>query len=152
MLTPAYLAVNGTPLVILAVTVLLRRRREKLLGNVGYARSRSAAKMAKKRLARARSLADSDNAGDFYAEIYQALTSYVADKLNISPHGLTTESIQQVLRDNNADERLITDTADIIGSCEFARFAPAQMSRQDMEQTLVEAERIMIGIEGVKFA
>ena len=152
LLTPAYLAVNGTPLIFLALTVLLRRRREKLLGNVGYARSRGAAKVAKKRLGRARSLAGTENVGDFYAEIYQALTSYIADKLNISPHGLTTESIQQLLRDNGADEQLIADTVAIIGSCEFARFAPAQISRQDIDRALTEAERIMIGIEGVKFA
>ena len=50
---PIYIAVNGLPLAILAGLILIRKRREKIHANLGYARSRSALRMARKRLSKA---------------------------------------------------------------------------------------------------
>ena len=52
--TPTYWAVNATPVLALLATVLVRRRRERLQGDIGYARARQASKAAKRRLAQAR--------------------------------------------------------------------------------------------------
>jgi hypothetical protein len=150
LLTPLYLIVNGLPVVVLAAMVLIRRHREKLAADVGYARSRKASKIARRRLARAKSMAKVEQAGEFYAEIYTALTSYIADKFNISPHGLTTESIAELLQAKGADEALIQDVADLIQKCDFARFAPASMTREDIDQSLAMAEQTMTRIEGVE--
>ncbi|MEA3297509.1 MAG: BatD family protein [candidate division Zixibacteria bacterium] len=152
LFTPLYIVVNGLPIIILAGSVLIRRRRERLAGDAGYARARGAAKMARKRLAKASSLAHVDQVSEFYAEIYQTLTSYIADKLNISPHGLTTDHIAELLRAQSADERLIEDVLKIIGACDFARFAPTSLGQQDIDRSLSEAEEVMIRIEGVRFA
>ncbi len=152
LLTPLFLVVNSLPVLLLAGTVLLRRRREKLLADVGYARARGAARVARKRLAKAKALAQVQCAGEFYAEVYQVLTSYIADKLNISPHGLTTESIAELLRQRAADDKLVADVSRVIEECDFARFAPASLTQQDIDRSLEQVEAVMIGIEGVRFA
>lgn len=148
---PLYLIANGLPVLFLAGMILVRFRREKLAGDIGYARSKAAAREAKRKLARAKSIAKVESVNDFYLEIYTALTSYIADKMNISPHGLTTESVKQMLTDRDADESIIDKLIQSMQKCDFARFASSAISQQDIDKALVEAEEVMILIDGVKF-
>ena len=151
LLTPAYIFVNGLPLVVLAGLVIVRKRRERLAADVGYARARTASKAAHKRLSKARSLARQETLSEFYAELNLVLAAYIADKLNISPHGLTTESIKFLLEEKQAGEALVNDIIAVIKQCNFARFAPSSLSKSDMENSLLKVEQIMAGIEGVNF-
>lgn len=146
-----YVAVNAASVLLLVVAVFARVRREKLAGDVGYARSRGASKQARKRLAHAKSLARAETAGEFYAESSQVVLSYVADKLNVSPHGLTTDSVTGLLKGRGAEEVLINDTTKFLSHCDFARFAPSSVDGSDIEQTLKQAEDLMVRMEGVKF-
>ncbi len=147
-----FIIVNLVPLLGMITTIVVRRHREKIAADTGRVRARGAAKVAKKRLARARSLARTETVEEFYVEIYRALTSYFADKLNISPHGLTTESIRQGLIEQGAPSDLIESYTGVISRCDYARFAPANITQADIEQTLKESEEVIIKIEGVKFA
>ena len=150
ILTPLYILVNGLPVLALAALVLIRRHRDKLAKDIGYARSRQADKLARKRLARARSMAFTDRTGEFYAEIHSALSSYVADKFNLSPHGLTTERIAELLQTGAADQTLVANVTDLMARCDYARFAPSASSQEAINRDLSQAEQIMISIEGMK--
>ena len=148
---PIYIAVNGLPLAILAGLIVIRKRREKLQANVGYARSRSALRMARKRLSKARKLSNTETVQDFYAELNSALVSYIADKLNISPHGLTTDKVRELLSEREAREELIADIIDTIQKCDYARYALSTIEQEDIDASLKTVEEVMVGIEGVKF-
>ncbi len=150
LLTPIYLMVNGVPVLALVTMLLIRRHRQRMATDVGYARSRKAGKLARRRLSRARSMARVDQARGFYAEIYTALTSYVADKYNVSPHGLTSERIRELLQTRAADESLVPDVTDVLNQCDFARFAPAAVTQEEISAALKRSEEIIIRIEGVK--
>ena len=149
--SPLYWVANSLPVLALAGSILMRRRREKLSGDIGYARSRAASKMARKRLAKARSIARVDKVGQFYAEIYSALTSYIADKLNISPHGLTTDKVKELLSERHADDNLTGDFISAMQQCDFVRFAPSSITQEDIDRSLQRAEDIMVAMEGLKF-
>jgi len=151
LFSPAYVAVNGFPVLILAVMIALRKRREKLAGDIGYARARAASRMARKRLSRARAQARTETAGEFYAEIYTALISYIADKVNTSPYGLTTDRIKQLLAGKSVDDTVIDKVVQLMQSCDFARYAPSEVSQEDIGKALVEAEKIMVFLEGIRF-
>ncbi|MDF1545408.1 MAG: BatD family protein [bacterium] len=150
--TPLYLIVNSVPVLILAGLVLVRRRRERLDGNIGLARSRSASSKARKQLTRARSLANEADAEQFFAEISSALTSYIANKLNISPHGLTMDGLEQILRERSAEESLISEMQSVLTKCDFARFASSSIRKEEIDQTLSLAEQLIIRLEGVNLA
>ena len=152
IVTPLYLLVNGLPVLVLAGTIVIRRHRQRLAGNIAYARSRGASRQAKKRLATARKLADKATVTEFYAEISRALTSYIADKLNISPNGLTIDSIEQRLRGKSTDDAFILDVQSILQQCDFARFAPASLTDEDINTSLKKAEQVMTMLEGIRFA
>jgi len=151
LFTPLYLALNGAPILLLLVFVSVRRWRHKLNGDVGYARARTAGKTAKKRLARANSLASVDTAGEFFAEINAALTQYIADKLNISPYGLTSDLIKDLLEERSADENLVRDVIELLRQCDFARFAPGSVSQSDLDTALIKARSVMTAIGGIRF-
>ena len=146
-----YLAVNATPVLALLMTVLVRRRREKLTGDIGYARARRASKEARRRLARARKLAAVNTSSDFYAEISQAVLAFIGDKLNISPHGLTNDKITELLGTRGADPQLIEDTIAFLERCGFARYAPSTTEQANIERSLSNAEDLMVRMEEVRF-
>jgi hypothetical protein len=149
--SPLYLMVNAAPVLALMVTVLLRRRREKLSGDVGYARSRRASREARRRLTRAGQLANVSTSEQFFGESGQALLSFIGDKLNVSPHGLTGDRIRELLDDHSADPKLVQDILAFLDRCSFARYAPASVSQSDIDQALADAEKLMIRLEEVQF-
>jgi len=149
--SPLYLMVNAAPVLALMVAVLLRRRREKLSGDIGYARSRRASREARRRLARAAQLATVSTSEQFFGESGQALLSFISDKLNVSPHGLTSDRIQDLLVDHSADPKLVQDILAFLDRCSFARYAPASVSQSDIDQALADAEQLMMRLEEVRF-
>jgi hypothetical protein len=151
LFTPLYLVVNGVPVLLLLGFVTARQWREKRNGNAGHARARAAGKIARKRLARAKSLASVATTGEFFAEINAALTQFIADKLNISPYGLTNDGIRQLLKDKSADETLVVEAMELLQQCDFARFAPGSVSQSDLDTALAKARNVMTAIGGVRF-
>jgi hypothetical protein len=151
LLTPAYMAVNATPLCVLAGVLLMRRRREKLTADIGYTRARRAGKMAKKRLSRARSLAAVETSAEFFAELHLALAAYLADKMNVSRHGLTTDGIKDLLTERDAPVELVADVSEMMRQCDYARFASSSITREEIDKALGDMEQIMTGMEGVNF-
>ncbi|MDD3732047.1 MAG: BatD family protein [candidate division Zixibacteria bacterium] len=149
--TPLYMVINGLFVVSFVSLLVLRLHREKMTGNIGYARSRKASRMAQKRLTRARSLAKVEKISEFYAEISLALLAYIADKLNISPHGLTSDRVTALLKEKGADDALVEDTLALLHKCDFARFAPATLNQEDINQSLENTRQIMVKMETVKF-
>ncbi|MFZ1685106.1 MAG: BatD family protein [Candidatus Zixiibacteriota bacterium] len=152
LFNPLYLLVNALPIAVLAGLIVVRKRKERMSTDVGWARSRGASKMAKKRLAKARSLANVSQVREFYGELSLALTAYIADKLNISPYGLTSDQIADLLRQKGSDEQLVTESVAFLRTCDFARFAPANLNQSDITTALATAEQLMVRIEGVRFA
>ncbi len=149
--SPVYLVVNALPVLVMIGMVVARRRRERLAADVGYARSRAAWREARRRLARAKSIASVDKASEFHAEISLALISYIADKLNISPYGLTSERLAELLAGRSDDEELVPDMLRFLQECDFARFAPSTITDEKIDRALKMAEEIMVRIGGVKF-
>lgn len=150
--SPLYLVVNGLPIVALVGLIVARKRRERLVGNVGLARARGAGRMARKRLSRARSMANLQSYREFYGELSLAVIAYVADKLNVSPHGLTSDQLSDILRTRQVAESLIDETVGFLRQCDFARFAPATPSTDDLVKALATAEQVMVKMEEARIA
>jgi hypothetical protein len=146
-----YLTVNAIPVLALMATVAFRRRREKLSGDVGYARARRASKEARRRLSKAKSLATEATSSEFFVESSQAVLSFIGDKLNISPHGLTNDKITILLQERGDDAGLIRDTISFLDRCGFARYAPSATGQHDIDEVLKDAENLMVRMEEVRF-
>ena len=130
------------PLVAVAGALALRRHRDRLEGDVAYARIRRASRMAKKRLAKARGLASGDPR-DFHAEVAGALQGLVADKLNIAEAGLVREEAGRIAAERGASLRTLERLFACLDDCDRQRFAPAGAEREPPERVLERAAAIM---------
>jgi hypothetical protein len=148
---PYFLVLNGIPILLLAVVLVGQSRRRRLATDIGYARSRLAKKKARKRLAVARKLTDSGKPDKFYYEIRQALFSYVADKLNVSPHGLTSDRVLDIISESGAGEELIKETDDLLKRADFAQYSSVDVDKDQIQNSLQAAEKIMVELEGIDF-
>jgi hypothetical protein len=147
---PYFLAINIAPILMLAIVWISRRRSEKLAGDVAYARSRRAKKMSRRRLKSARQSAGAGEPAKFYSEIRLALFSYIADKKNISPHGLTGDQVMDILNSSGAGEELIGLVSKLLKQADFAQYSSSGVSRTDIDQSLDLAEQVLIRLEGIK--
>lgn len=151
LFSPLYVALNALPVVLLAGVIIIRKRREKLTMDVGYARSRSARKMAQRRLGRARKLKDAGQPDEFYAELRQAVLSYVADKTNRSPHGFTSDMLMDLLQEKGAGEEILGDVRELFRRADFAQYSSATVSSAEQNaDSLQRAENLLIKLEGTR--
>lgn len=130
------------PLVAAGGALVLRRHRDRLEGDVAYARVRRANRMAKKRLARARGLASGDPR-EFYAEVAGALQGLLADKLNIAEAGLVREEAGRIAARRGVSPGTLARLFACLDDCDRQRFAPAGADREPPEKVLERAAAIM---------
>ncbi len=130
------------PLAAVGGAMVLRRHRDRLEGDVAYARVRRADRMARKRLARARSLADGDPR-EFYAEVAGALQGLLADKLNIAEAGLVREEAGRNAARRGVSAETLARLFACLDDCDRQRFAPAGADREPPERVLDRAAAIM---------
>jgi len=141
--SPLFLILAVIPLIALAAGIVDVRRRNRLSGDIRYARLRRAKAVARKRLRKAEKLLLGDDHIAFYAEVSAMILDYVADKFNLSPHGLTTDRVDELLREKNVEETLRNDTLAVLKEADFGRFAGAAQEA-DMRQNLFEKARAVI--------
>ncbi len=130
------------PLVAAGGALVLRRHRDRLAGDVAYARVRRAGRMAKKRLARARRVA-ADDPRAFYAEVAGALEGLLADKLNIAEAGLVRNEAGRVAARRGATQETLDRLFACLDDCDRQRFAPVGADREPPEDVLARAAAIM---------
>ena len=124
-----------------------RRHRARLEGDVAYARRRRSRSEAQQRLGRAKGLMASGDSAGFHGEVHRSLAQFVADRTNLSVAGLTADHIGAVLVGHGVDAQVIAGVQDVFGQCDQARFAPGQISAEQMQALFAQAEDLIGALE-----
>lgn len=114
------------PLIAVVVLIILLRRKIKENSNSTLVKHRRANKQAIQRMKRAKEFMDNDKKSEFYEEVMKALWGYISDKLNIPVSELNKENINAKMTSCGVSEDLSNSFINVLNSCEFARFAPAE--------------------------
>ncbi|PLX00496.1 MAG: hypothetical protein C0593_00760 [Marinilabiliales bacterium] len=122
-----YLLIIVIVLVNTGVFVILSIRRKKQADIVGM-KNRKATKLAKRRLKLAEKLLNESKVEQFYEEVSSALWGYMSDKLNIPTAYLNTEKVKLRLDERGLDTVLSEKFFEIVSHCDYARFAPGDLS------------------------
>jgi hypothetical protein len=146
----SYMVLNGLPVLLLAAIIVQDRRRRKLKSDIGYARSRAAKKLARKHLSAAGRLAQSNQTAAFYAEVRRAIFSYVADKLNISAHGLTGDRLLEIFTEANIDSNIIERARELLKRADFAQYSSAPAPQEQINESLILAEELLMKLQEAK--
>ena len=135
------------PMFILFVAVGLKKRNDKLAGNVALLRYRKAQKVAKNRLKKAKKLMLENNYKEFYTEVSLALFGYLEDKFHIAKAEFTIERALDELRKLEVEESLISDVKQAAENCEFIRFAPGAEKSAAMQNMYDQLIVVIIDVE-----
>ncbi|MDR1371247.1 MAG: BatD family protein [Dysgonamonadaceae bacterium] len=114
------------PTLLFIIFFIIYRKQAAENSNIALVRTKKANKVASKRLKLAGKLLKENRKEEFYDEVLKAVWGYLSDKLNIPVASLTKDNVEVELGKYGIDESLITRFMDILNTCEFARYAPAQ--------------------------
>ena len=140
--TAGFWVVLLLPVVAVGGAVAVRRHRDRIEGDVAYARLRRAGRMARKRLARARSLASGDPRA-FHAEVAGALEGLLADKLNVAEAGMVRDEAGRLAAERGVSPETLERLFACLDDCDRQRFAPQGADREPPERVLERAAGLM---------
>ena len=140
---PFFWVILLAPLAAVGGAAGVRRHRDRLHGDIAYARSRRASRVARKRLAEARKLAGGEDVRAFYAETGHALEGFLADKLNIAAAGMIRDEVRERLRTMGIGEEAAEPCLECLEECDRQRFAPPTASPGERARFLGQVEAAM---------
>ena len=135
------------PLLCLLGAVGYRRHQMRLKGDVAYARARRARRVSRKRLAQAQVHLDQGAGQEFYPAVGQALTGYVADKLNVAQAGMVSQEVKESLRARGVSEESLAGYFDCLRICDLKQFAPSSSGREEMRDLMAGAREALTRME-----
>ena len=142
-----FVAAHVLPLLALFVSMAAERRRRRLSGDVGYARSSRALRKAQRGLDRGRKCLVSGDVEGTYAALSEATEGYLADKMNVSRAGLTTEVVVDHLESKGVDADEIASVSRLLVTCDAARFGAATMSADAARNAIEDVHGVLGGLE-----
>lgn len=146
--SPLFITFLALPLAALVGGMIDVKRRRRLSTDIGYARLRRADAVAKKRLKKAAELLAGTNDAAFYAEISGMVLQYIADKFNLSAQGLTTDRVDELLKEASASDSLREETLNVVRLADFGRFAGGAGAEVTKEMLFEKVRNVIIGLEG----
>ncbi len=112
-------ACTGAAPAIYLLCFALVRYRDRVRGDQGFARRRSARRTALSRIAQAAR----DNGSNTAAAVSAALTGYVADRCNLPPGGVTRADAVRQLRSRAVPAEVVDQVDALLSHCESAQYA-----------------------------
>ncbi len=103
-----------------------KKRKDSL--NIDRVKMRRANKQAKKRLKVAEKLIKDGKREEFFDEVMRALWGYLSDKLTLPLSELTKDNAKSEMIKHNISEETANEFMALLDECEFARYAPADIS------------------------
>lgn len=116
------------PLLIFITAFVTYRKQIKADADITLTKTRKANKVASKRLKLAQRYLKQNNKESYYEEISKALWGYLSDKLSIPLAYLTKDNVESELVGHNVAPELIKELLHILDTCEYARYAPTQVT------------------------
>ena len=146
--TTAYWLSLLIPFAICVAGMLLNRRRIKARADLARVKSKTANKMARRRLKAAAAAMTAGDSGRFYQEVLTAAWGYVSYKLNLPASALNRDNISEHLNRRGASAEMILQFIEVLDRCEYARYAPGSDAGQEMEKLYNAAATIITRLNG----
>jgi tetratricopeptide (TPR) repeat protein len=137
-----FLLWQPVPLALFAAAVWYDRRRQRLSGDMRYARFSRAGKEARRGLTTAAQALTRGDRQRFYDAVSRTMQEYLAAKLDLPPGGIDTQAV----RTRGVPDDCAGRIADFFTTCEHVRFAPGA-DDGDMRGTLALAQDVIKRLE-----
>ena len=135
------------PFAAFLVIIIVYRKQAIANANMAHVKTKKAGKIATRRLKVAKQKIKADDKAGFYDEMLKAIWGYLSDKLMMPVSELSKENVATELASRQVSEELVTKCVDLLGQCEFARYAPSLSGATDVKDYYERAEELMEELE-----
>lgn len=133
-----FFALTLIPLVVFVALFVVYRKKLADAANMSRVKMRKANKMATRRLKQAAKFIKMNKREAFFDEVMRALWGYLSDKLTLPLSVLTKDNAKEEMMRHNISSAVADEFMQLLDSCEFARYAPADIS-ESMESVYSKA-------------
>lgn len=126
---------------------LMIRAREKTASGSGRYRSRRALSQAEKKLKDTESLAQPDQAQEFFSRVSRIVKEYVGDKIDTAGASLTAAEMGDILRGRGVTEEILAEVVSFLERCEAGCFAPQGAAGEELRTFPQTAHTLMKKLE-----
>ena len=144
------------PAALLAAVFVFSKRREELERDTAKARRQRAPKSARLGLARAEQALGQKDRRAFFEALWEALSSYFGDRLNLSPGEVSGDHVMSVFRTRGLKQEYLDDIRLLVETCERERFGGRISSEMTVEEKargeelLTRIGRLLKACEGIR--
>jgi len=133
---PWFIAIQILPIILIALVAATKKKHEISMKDVAGTRYRKAMKGAQHHLKEAAKALKKSTSTEFFPALARSISTYLANRLNISAAGITSDQIRQLFEDKNIPLEHVNEILDILQQCDYARFAPEQAGIEDKQELL----------------
>ena len=137
-----FLFAQTLPLIAFFGVLIYQKRKDKLTGDISYARQRHAPRKAKKGLDAAKKLAGAGQTRAFCDVIFKTMQEYIGDQFALPSAGITSEVVA-ALQKHGVKEDVQDKLRDFFESCDSVRYASEEISQEEMQRLLALTEESM---------
>lgn len=137
-----FLFAQTLPLIAFVGVLIYQKRKDKLTGDISYARQRHAPRKAKKGLEAAKKLAGAGQTRTFCDVIFKTMQEYIGDQFALPSAGITSEVVA-ALQKHGVKEDVQDKLRDFFESCDSVRYASEEISQEQMQRLLTLTEESM---------
>jgi hypothetical protein len=139
----AHFAWLFTPLLVIPLFILFRRRKDARERDVEGARVKKANRLARKYLSQAKKALGEKE--EFYVALEKALHNYLKAKLKIETSEFAKDKIRSLLTEKKVDPAAVDGFIALLQNCEMARYSP--FSQVQMEQDYQKASEVITALD-----
>ena len=134
-----FLFAQTLPLLAFIGVFIYQKRKDRLAGDINFARQRGAPRKAKNGIDAAKKLMRAGQSDAFCDAIFKTMQEYIGDQFALPSGGITSEVVDE-LRKHNVKEETLEKLRDFFEACDSVRFAPAEISQNEMQRLLALTE------------
>ena len=131
------------PFLFLAALYALQWRMNRMRRDAVYAGRIAASRLAKKGIKDLRHQMKTGDPKVFYENLFNVLQSYLGNKLNIPPAGITRDVADSILVSRQADPEISGKVRRLFDTCDEARFAFSQTDATKTKDDLNDLEEVI---------
>ncbi len=142
-----YILILLAGIALFSAALWYQQKLDRLRSNQSLRKLQQATKMARKKLANAKTHLQKKDENAFYLEMSQALWGYISDKFTIPRSELSIENVRTVLLEHNVPNELVEDFIATLNNFEYARFAPGDANHK-MDEMYRKGIELIAKVEG----
>ncbi|MBM4154126.1 MAG: protein BatD [Lentisphaerae bacterium] len=142
--------IHALPGVAALAALLLARRREALEHDVARARREQAPRAARPAVARARAAVTKGDAPAFHEAMWEALTTYFGNRLNLAPGEVARDRVVAAFAAAGVERETLDGIARLFDACDEARYAGSDARAGGMRDRVEVLLRILSRCERAK--